>query len=353
MSKTSEIKAWMYTTSGYPQCLPTSPTAQNVPSSPPTPHHVLIRTRAAALNPVDIQLMNLPLFSHLLQYLPRLPIIGSTLQGPKGIAEDFSGTVITAGQEAAKAFSAGDEVLGLTIGLATTAGCLAEVIDVDTRKATMIRKPQAFSFEQAAALPLTWLTARTSIAGCEPYIKSGGKLLVLGGSSATGMHTVHLAKQRGWQVMATCSGRNASFVQGMGADMVVDYTSENVPAKARQYRPDAVIDCVGGTECLNMAKRYVTIVGDKTNRAVMGGSATYLWQPKMLARWALGKLGYGVAYDCVNLEFNKSWLGEVVDLPADKIIIDSEFGFGQVKEAFERLDTGRARGKIVVKVSEG
>ena len=95
----------------------------------------------------------------------------------------------------------------------------------------------------------------------------------------------------------------------------------------------------------------MTIVGDKTSRMVMGGAAIYLWNPQMLVRSWLGRFGFSYAYDCVNLELKRPFLAETLRLPQDKIIIDSTYNFDQVREAFERLNTGRARGKVVVKVS--
>ena len=80
----------------------------------------------------------------------------------------------------------------------------------------------------------------------------------------------------------------------------------------------------------------------------MGGSATYMWQPQMWLRWFVGRIGLSVAYDCVNLELKKPWLEEATRLPASKVVIDSTYTFDKAKEAFERLNTGRARGKVVV-----
>ena len=138
----------------------------------------------------------------------------------------------------------------------------------------------------------------------------------------------------------------------MGAGSVVDYTQTEVPEAVKLFQPDAIIDCVGGTETLGLSKRYVTIVGDKTSRSSVGGMAIYLWNPQMVLRAVLGKFGFGIQYDCVNLEPNSEWLAETFDLPKDKIVIDSEFGFDQGKEAFERLNTGRCRGKVVIKVAQ-
>ena len=330
----AHVKAWTYSHEGYPKALRSS-TLPKPPAPGPTEIHV--RVKAAAINPVDTQLMNIPLWP----YLPT-----ALVSAEKGIAEDFSGVVEAAGPESG--FKPGDDVFG--ISMAITTGTLQEIAVVDTKSAVVVPKPSEWTWEQAAALPLVWLTARTTIAAVEPYVKNK-KVAILGGSSSTGMYAVYLAKQRGWTVTASCSSRNADFVRSMGASEIIDYTNSSVPERVKASGPDAIIDCVGGTECLGLSPRYVTIVGDKTSRMVMGGAAIYLWNPQMLIRSWLGRLGLSYVYDCVNLELKRPFLEETLRLPADKIIIDSTYNFDQVREAFERLSTGRARGKIVIRVA--
>jgi NADPH:quinone reductase-like Zn-dependent oxidoreductase len=329
----AEFKAYTYTTPGYPSCitLTSLPAIQTL-----SPTQIQVRVHAAALNPVDIQLMNVSLFS--------LPL----LNGTKGIGGDFSGTVLKAGAESG--FKENDEVFGLMFTPGKL-GTVAEILTVDATSFPVLKKPEAWSWAQGAALPLVWLTARTCIAHAEPYIGTTTKTVaVLGGSSATGMYVVHLAKQRGWNVVSTCSGKNTDFVKSMGADRVIDYTSENVPEKIRAAKPDVIVDCVGGIECLGIANRYITIVGDKTSRTTMGGSMLYWTHPSMLLRWFWGKTGWGEVYDAIVLEGKKEYLEEALNLPGEKIVIDSTFPFEQLKDAFERLNTGRARGKVVIDI---
>lgn len=336
---TSKVKSWIYTKAGYPQTLTLSTT--DVPATP-APSSLLIQVHATALNPVDIQLMNLPFNS--------LPY----LDGPKIPARDFSGTVLAAGSETE--FNKGDEIYGLLLVVNGT-GFLTDVAHIDTKGACIIKKPKHLSWQQAASLPLVYLTARTSIEKCKPFLKastpSENKLVVLGGSSATGIHTIQIAKSLGWTVLSSCSGRNTEFVKGLGAAEIVDYTtSPNAVVDAvKKFSPGAIIDCVGGTETIGLAPQYVTIVGDKTSRSSMGGSALYLTHPRMVLRWFLGYLGVANSYECIVLDGKKEWLEETTRLDPEKnVIIDSVFDFGRAKEAFERLNTGRARGKVVVDI---
>lgn len=328
-------RAWTFTHGGFPKALQQSTLPPD--ATPLKPTQIRVQTKAASINPVDAQMMAFPLWPYIPSFI---------VPSHKGVGEDFAGVVTEAGSNAG--FKKGDEVFGL--GPFIPGGTLQETIKLDTTHAVVVLKPADWSWEQAAAIPLVWITAQTTIDLVTPYV-SNGKIAVLGGSSSCGMYAVYIAKQRGWDVIASCSGRNADFVRSMGAREVVDYTTTSVRDRVRSFGPDAIIDMVGGTECLGIANRYVTVVGDKTNRMTMGGRNIYLWNPQMLLRALVGRAGLGPSYTCVNLECRTSYLEEVLQLPKDKIIIDSTFDFDHVQEAFERLNTGHARGKVVIKIS--
>ena len=339
----TQCKAWTFT-SGYPSSLRLSsitPPSKNEVK----PNHILVQIKAAALNPVDIQIMNLFVFG-----IP-LPM----LTAEKTICSDFSGTVIQGGE--GSGFSEGDEVFGVNMmPIKPCAGALSKVAHVDLGSACIIKKPKEWSFAQASGLGCVFLTARTSIDRVKKYVEpsTSKRVVVLGGSSGCGIHTILLAKKRGWKVLATCSGRNVDFVRDtLGADEVVDYTKQTVRDEVKKFKPDAVIDNVGGTECIGLSKRYITIVGDKTTRTSMGGPLTYYisFVPLQWLRWVNGRFGLGESYDVITLDTNKQWLEEAKELPTDKIIIDSTFSFENAKLAYERLNTGRARGKVIVEVA--
>lgn len=332
------VKSWIYTYAGYPETMRLEDTT--VPPKP-APNHILVQVKAAALNPVDIQMMNLPINS-----VPGL-------NGTKIVGKDFAGIVLDAGNETK--FSKGAEVMGVTMAM-NGSGSLTEVAHIDTKSSAIIEKPTGMSWNEAASLPLVWLTAYTAIEKCAPFLENSSKkkIAILGSSSATGIYMVQLAKKRGWNVLGTCSGRNVDFVREQGANEVTDYTksADAVPQSVSAFAPDAIIDCVGGTECIGLAKKYVTIVGDKTSRSSMGGSFLYLLYPRMVLRWLLGYFGVANSYDCIILETNEGWLEKATELQSKDIIIDSIFQFDKVKEAFEKLNTSRARGKVVVEVQE-
>lgn len=333
----SSTTAWVYNHEGYPSALRLASVPLPVTLQP---HQILIRVSAASINPVDIQLMNFPLWPYLPSFL--VPALHP-------VAQDFSGTVVSAGSSSSS-YAKDDRVFGMIPIFA--GGALQSHIVVDTRSTPLACIPKTWDAVHAAAVPLVYLTARTCISAVEPYVSSTKpKIAVLGGSSSTGAWTVRLARDRGWTVLASCSGAKAEYVRSLGAE-VLDYTSspDAVRKGVAAFAPDAVVDCVGGTECLDLAGRYVTIVGDKTSRAQMGGAATYAWNPRMLARAVLGWVGLGRRYDCVNLELRSDWLEEVAKRSEGDIAVDSVFAFEDAKMAFERLNTGRAKGKVVITV---
>ncbi|ETS77633.1 hypothetical protein PFICI_09695 [Pestalotiopsis fici W106-1] len=334
------MKGWTFTHGGYPQALQESDLPED--TSPLKPTQVRVKVKAASVNPIDAQLMGFPLLGSLPNFV---------LPANKGVGEDFSGVVEQAG--AKSGFKPGDAVFGIVYFFPS--GSLTETITVDTNspgKSIVLHKPIDWSFEEAAAVPLVWLTAQTTIDAVGPWMKNK-KLAVLGGSSSCGMYVSYIAKQRGWKVIASCSGAKADFARSMGADEIIDYTTTSVPEKIKEFGPDAIIDCVGGPDCVQLAKRYVTVVGDKTStdRLGMGGRYTYMFNPQMFGRAVMGRIGFGSSYTCINLVYKDSYLKEALDLPKDKIIIDSTFDFSQVREAFERLNTGRVKGKVIVRVS--
>ncbi|GAA5866292.1 hypothetical protein JCM3774_006605 [Rhodotorula dairenensis] len=364
------FRAWSHAKPPFPETLSL---LQQTPPKPADlkPHEILVQVVTAALNPVDVQLKNLPIF--------RLP----ALAYPKGLGCDFAGRVLGRGTEV-KDLPIGAEVMGVTLSplAGPNAGTLSEIAVIDVTRSTVIQKPPQLTWVQAAALPLVFLTAKTCLSA--PYLllppaaepsaahRTTPTIVVLGGSSAVGQYVVQLAKKElHANVVATCSSRNVDFVKDLGADNVIDYKSEDVMARLRQLRPEggyvSVIDCVGGTDIVDLAPEILaprshefpaggsltTIVGDKTSRSSMGGSILYLTTPRMLVRMLKGWAGYGFRYSCIMMANHKEWLAEVGHLVANgnlRVEIDSEFQFEEVEKAYERLNTGRARGKIVVHV---
>lgn len=182
--------------------------------------------------------MNLPVWP-LLDYMPS----AYRPSANRGIGEDFAGTVIKSGS-AASQFKPGDRVHGFAVtlpGLGNSSGVLQDIAWIDITKACVTHAPATWSWEAAAAIPLVWLTARTCIDSIEQNVAAAakdsgrkGKVAVLGASSSTGQYIVRQAVARGWDVMGTCSGRNADFVRStLGASTVVGTQSLRVSFRPR------------------------------------------------------------------------------------------------------------------------
>ena len=169
----------------------------NIPSC--GSNEVLVRIKAAAINPVDYK-------------APKI-ILGTR------VGFDFSGVVESVGSSVTK-FAAGDEVFG------ATKGSLADFAISDPDR--IAKKPQSLSFSEAAALPVTYLT---SLQGLRDYgsLKKGARILVIGASGGCGIAALQLAKSMGaGKIVAVCSGKNSDLVKSHGADEVIDYTKHNV-----------------------------------------------------------------------------------------------------------------------------
>lgn len=345
-----KVRAWTYT-GGYPSTLKLSTTS--VPTEAHVaPNHALVKIAACALNPVDIQYMNMPKWKY-------PSFLGGDLS-EKTTVMDFSGTVVAGG---GSQFQPGDEIFGMALqAYRPGGGSLSEMADFDLATTPAVKKPADWSFETAAAISLVWLTAKACIDAVAPWVEKtkSKRVAILGGSSSTGIYSVILAKRRGWKVVATSSARNKDFVlEKLGADEHVDYTTQETRRAVGSFQPDAVIDCVGGTECIGLpgSKRYISIVGDKTGRTTMGGPYTYYdyYHPIRAAtqwiRWARGHYALGESYDVVILNPKKELLEEAKEtLSSDQVYLDSLHAFEDAKTAFERLNSGRAKGKVVIKL---
>ncbi|GAA6007229.1 hypothetical protein JCM11491_003053 [Sporobolomyces phaffii] len=384
---TQQVRAWTHYTPPFPSTL--AEVRAGVPE-PLGAGELVVQVYAAALNPVDVQLANLALF--------RLP----ALQAHRGLGCDFAGKVVAVGSSARAHWTPGDAVMGVTLNPlgGPLSGTLSELAVVDLARSCVVPKPAHLSFAEAASVPLAFLTAKTALS--PQYLQlpplssssSSSTIVVLGGATAVGIYVVQYARRvLGLDVVATASPRNAAFVESLGATTVVDYTRGDVLARLVELRPRSgyasIVDCVGGTELVDhlaalLSPRdaeaeagvarggggsYTTIVGDKSSRARdrLGGSITTWWSPRQALRTWKGWCGWGPRYYCISLDTtHDEWLKEVDELTAPRsdrdgrgegegklrVVIDDEFAFDQVPQAFEKLASGTATGKIVVNVKK-
>ncbi|PKV76009.1 NADP-dependent oxidoreductase [Pontibacter ramchanderi] len=194
---------------------------------------VLVRIRAAGVNPVDAAVRE----GYLKDYLPyQFPIIPGW---------DMAGVVEETGFSARR-FELGDEVYAYARRPVVQHGTFAEYIVIP--ESYLAKKPQNLSFEEAAGIPLVGLTAYQSLFDAGK-LQENQTVLILGGSGGVGSLGIQLAKARGATVIGVASEKNQDFMKELGADFTVDYKSQDIGAAAKAIAPDGVdliFDCAGG-----------------------------------------------------------------------------------------------------------
>ncbi|MET6990799.1 NADP-dependent oxidoreductase [Sediminicola arcticus] len=296
---------------------------------------LLIEVKAAAINPIDKSII----LGNLQGMLP-IPL-------PSTSAYDVSGVVIEKGSEVSN-FEIGDLVYSRVPQ--EQMGTLAEFVAVTS--IAVSKKPGNISFEEAASLPLAGLTALQSLeyAG----IKENDKVLIHAGSGGVGSFAIQYAKAKGAYVYTTTSTSNVEWVKALGADRVIDYKTEDYKSIAKDV--DIVFDTLGqnySLESFEVVKQggiVVSIVGplDEAS-AKMFGMADYKL-PEELAKASSEK---DAEYKFIFMHPNGAHLNEIKSMIEDekiKPIIDKVYPFSESIEAFIHLASGRAKGKIVVKI---
>ena len=294
---------------------------------------VLVRVRAASVNPVDW---------HLLTGWPFLVRTTGGLRAPKTrqVGTDFAGVVEAVGTDFDGGLQVGDEVFG------AKSGALAEYVVV---KNAVAAKPASLSFEEAAAVPVAALTALQGLRD-KGRLQAGERVLVNGASGGVGTFAVQLAKSFGAEVTGVCSTRNVELVRSLGADRVVDYTREDFTRGPGGY--DLLFDVAGGRSWPELKRilaanaRVVVAGGPKRNR-VTGVSRGHLARLKLAS--ALGSRKVTVYIAKVTREDLLVLQGLLADgsvTPA----LDRTYPFAETADALRYLGEGHARAKVVVTV---
>ncbi|MFE1441798.1 NADP-dependent oxidoreductase [Streptomyces sp. NPDC058739] len=284
-----------------------------VPEPKVAPGQVLVRVRAAGVNPVDWKLMAGGLDGMMDAVFPVIP------------GWDVAGVVTGLGPDVPE-FAVGDEVMAYARKDVVHAGTFAEYVAVDA--SAVARKPAALDWPQAAGLPLVGLTALRTLDRMD--VGAGDTLLVHGASGGVGSLGVQLAVDRGARVIGTASERNHDFVRGLGAEPVA--YGDGVVERVRAAAPDGVsvvADFVGGQLEVTLAAlapggRHASIA-DPT---VTEHGGQWIW-----VRPDGGRLAE---------------LASVADRGALSVEIAGTFPLEAVGEAFDASRTGRTRGKLVV-----
>jgi NADPH:quinone reductase-like Zn-dependent oxidoreductase len=323
------MKGWVHRCYGGPDIVQ----YEDLPKPVPADDEVIVKVRAASVNPLDWHYMRGK------PYVMRM--LGSGVGSPKDplLGVDFAGVVDSVGKGVTK-FKPGDEVFG------GRGGAFSEYVRVRESR-NIVMKPANISFEEAAAVPIAAITALQAVRD-HGKLKAGEKVLVNGASGGVGTYAVQIAKALGAEVTGVCSGRNVELVRSLGADHVIDYTQEDFTAGATKY--DLIVDNVvthpfsDYRRVLNHDGRFV-IIGSRNDGEYLGPMADAL-KAGLYDPFVSQEFGFMMS------SMEPEDLGTLRDmLAAGKIhsVIDRTYKFSEVPEAIRYLETGRARGKVVVK----
>jgi alcohol dehydrogenase len=316
--------------------------AGDMPMPEPREDDVLIQIHAAGVNPVDSKIRDGE-FKLILPY--RLPLI---------LGNDLAGVVVRVGSRARR-FKPGDEVYARP--QKDHIGTFAEFIAV--KEDAVALKPTALTMEEAASIPLVGLTAWQALIE-KGQLKSGQKVLIHAGSGGVGTFAIQLAKHVGATVATTTSARNIELVKRLGADIVIDYKKDDFSAILKDY--DVVLDTQGGKalekslRVLKPGGKLIGIAGppDPDFAKEMGAS----WFLKTVMRFLSYRIRkaakrHGVSYSFLFMRADGGQLSQIaklIDAGAIKPVIDQVFPFESTKEALTYVETGRVKGKVVIRI---
>jgi NADPH:quinone reductase-like Zn-dependent oxidoreductase len=298
---------------------------------------VLIRVRAASVNPLDW---------HFMRGAPYLVRTSAGLRRPKahGLGADMAGCVEAVGRHVTR-FAPGDEVFGGLGGLGL--GTLAEYISVP-HDAVVLAKPASLTFEQAGSVPIAAFTALQALRD-KGRIQPGHKVLVNGAAGGVGTFAVQIAKALGGEVTGVCSTPNTAMVASIGADQVIDYTQEDFTRRGQRY--DLLVDIAGNrtlAECRRVLAPRGVLVG-------VGGPSKGRWLGPMTRTVKMLLLAPAVSQTVVfflaqQRRDDLAFLSELIQAGKVTPVIDRTYPLSQVPQAIRYLEQGHARGKVVITV---
>jgi NADPH:quinone reductase-like Zn-dependent oxidoreductase len=303
---------------------------------------VLVEVHAAGVNQLDA-IIKTGAFKLILPY--KMPLI---------LGNDVAGAVVAVGPQASK-FKVGDKVYARPDK--DRIGTFAELIAVDERDVAL--SPKNLSMEEAASIPLVGLTAWQALVEIA-HLKRGQKVFIQAGSGGVGTFAIQLAKYIGATVATTTSEKSFELVKGLGADIVIDYKKDDFETMLSGY--DVVLHSQDSKtlqkslRVLRPGGKLISISGPPTPRfaAEIGAPA--------FVKVLMGLLSFKARHQAKKLDVKYSFLfmkaagdqlGKITSLiEAGKIrpVVDQVFPFEEANEAVSYVESGRAKGKVVIAV---
>lgn len=295
------------------------------------PGGTLVAVRAFSVNSGDARIRAArfpPIFA-----LPGRLMFGLTRPKHRVPGSNFAGIVTAGGADLPE----GARVFGFL-----PHGAAAEVVAVPAGGA-VAAIPEGLTFEEAAALPFGGVTALVFLRDLAK-LRAGERLAVVGASGAVGVAAVQIGRDMGATVTAVTSAANADLVRGLGAETVIDYRAEDFAGGGRGY--DVIFDAVGGSTLAQ-------------GRAALGAGGRHVFTEfgaAEIAAMATGRLRGGPKVICGVAGDTRSDVQAVAALAARgalRPVIDSSYPFEDIAEAHRRVDSGRKRGAVVVRLGDG
>lgn len=303
---------------------------------------ILVEVYAAGLNQLDSKLKSGD-FKLILPY--KMPLV---------LGHDLSGIVIKTGPKVSR-FKVGDEIFARVSDMRI--GTLAEYIAIDENDAAL--KPTTISMEEAASIPLVALTVWQAFVE-RANLKKGQKVFIQAGSGGVGTIAIQLAKHLGAFVSTTASEKNFDMLKNLGADIIIDYKKENFETTLKDY--DVILNSQDSKTLqksftiLKPGGTIISISGPPTSEFAksIGAPALVrfiLWLNSLKIRNKAKKLN--INYSFLFMKANGRQLEKISTLLESKEIkpvVDKVFSFEQTNNALEYMESGHAKGKVVVKI---
>lgn len=320
------MKAIVYNRYGPPDVL----RKEEIDTPVPKDDEVLVRIRAASVNPYDW---------HLVRGLPYL-VRMSGIRKPKNtsVGVDLAGIIESVGHDVTQ-FQIGDEVFGLGAGSCAEFACSSIM--------QLAHKPSDISFDAAAAVPVAAITALQGLQS-DGELQPGVKVLINGAAGGVGTFAVQIAKSFGAEVTGVCSTKNLDLVRSLGADRVIDYTTEDFTREGIRY--DLILDTVGNHSVWAF-RRALTPKG--TLRLVGGGGGKLFGPLGLMLKALIVSPLVSQHFTLVGAKVTTERLlvlSALIESKQVTPVIDRTYKLEETAEALRYLETGHARGKVVIVV---
>lgn len=303
---------------------------------------VLVQVHAAGVNQLDSKIKD-GQFKLILPY--RLPLI---------LGHDVAGVVVKAGPRV-RQFKPGDEVYARTDDFRI--GTFAEFVPV--RESSLAPKPKGLTMEEAASIPLVGLTAWQVLVETARLAR-GQKVFIQAGSGGVGTFAIQLARHLGATVATTTSAANFDLVRGLGADVVIDYRTQDFEDVLHDY--DVVLNSQDGKalgkslRVLKGGAKLVSISGPPDpafGRNIAAPAFVRLVMRLLSSGIRRRARSRGIDYSFVFMKADGGQLREItrlIEAGAIRPVVDKVFAFESTNEALAHAEAGHAKGKVVIKI---